>query len=78
MSRSQFTASRAFTCAHKAAARAARRGDITAADKWLRVAERHERLALRLYKLREAEIALAMTEAYARDERKRMRNEART
>lgn len=51
--RHHFHAGHAFTKAHTAAARAAHRGDLVAADKWLKIAERHERLALKLFKLRE-------------------------
>ena len=73
----QFIAAHAFTRAHKASARAAGRGDLVAAEKWLKLAERHERLALRLYKLNDAEIELDVLREQARLERKRLRNEAR-
>jgi hypothetical protein len=46
-----FHASHAFTRAHKAAARHARRGNLALADKWLKIAERHERLMHRLHVL---------------------------
>lgn len=78
MSRHQFTAAHAFTRAHKAASRAAGRGDLAAAEKWLKIAERHERLALRLYKLNDAALDLAVLEEQARAERKRLRRAAKT
>jgi len=75
--RHQFNASHAFTKAHTAAARAAARGDIALADKWLKIAERHERLALMLFQLRE----IAERHELAREaliaERRRIRREGR-
>jgi hypothetical protein len=71
-----FHAAHAFTRAHKAADRAARRGDLAGADKWLKIAERHERLAQRLLQLRNAELDLAMLEETVRAERRRLRSEA--
>lgn len=73
----QFTAAQAFTHAHRAAAGAARRGDLAAADKWLRIAERHQKLALNLYKLNDAELDLEVLQAQARAERARLRRAAR-
>lgn len=46
-----FHGAHAFTRAHKAATRHTRRGNLELADKWLKIAERHERLLCRLHRL---------------------------
>jgi hypothetical protein len=51
MDKHVFNGLHAFTRAHKAAARHARRGNLAYADKWLKIAERHERLLYRLQRL---------------------------
>jgi len=75
--RHHFHAGHAFTKAHKAAARAACRGDLVAADKWLKIAERHVRLMLRLYKLREIAEDHELAREAAIAERRRLRREGR-
>lgn len=72
-----FPLAHAFTRAHKAAARAGRRGDLVAADRWLKIAERHERLALRLFTLAAAEDEMLTAKAWSIAERKRLRREGR-
>lgn len=75
--RHHFHAGHAFTQAHKAAARAASRGDLVAADKWLKIAERHERLALKLFKLREIAEVFEIGREAAIAEKRRIRREGR-
>ncbi|MDX2235356.1 MAG: hypothetical protein NW200_12730 [Hyphomonadaceae bacterium] len=75
---SPFPATQAFTRAHKAAARAIRRGDRAGADQWLKIAERHERLALRLHQLCMAEAELRLLTETVVAERRRRRSEAGT
>jgi hypothetical protein len=53
-----FHGAHAFTRAHKAAARHARRGNLALADKWLKIAERHERLLHRLQQLQLTDLKL--------------------
>lgn len=77
MYRHLFHTAHAFSKAHRAAARCARQGDLVGADKWLKIAERHERLAQRLYKLREIEIDLGVHETEAVAEKRRLRKLAR-
>jgi hypothetical protein len=72
-----FPASHAFTRAHVAASRAVARGDLRAADKWLRIAERHQRLAINLYRLCAAEDAAATQRVEERALRQQVRAEAK-
>jgi hypothetical protein len=72
-----FRAGHAFSRAHKAATRAACRGDLAGADKWLKLAERHERLAIRLYKLLDTQLDFDVMEERALAERKRIRRQRR-
>lgn len=75
--RHHFHASHAFTKAHTAAARAAARGDLVAADKWLKIAERHERLALKLFKLRQIAEDYEIAHEHVVAEKRRIRREGR-
>jgi hypothetical protein len=70
-----FRLGHAFTRAHKAAARASRRGDLVAAVRWLKIAERHQRLALRLFTLAAAEDEMLTARAWSIAGRKRLRRE---